>query len=353
VPWLYRGLLAALALVAAGCLLILAGGPTGGAPAGTRLAGDGAGLVRVLPAGNRVLSGPRLPAVNGLASGMGGIWLTGGTPTRSHLLYLVDGVTSRIGAVIALPSRLVINPGDVAAGSGAVWVADGASLYRIVPGLTRPTVTHPFATLPHGGPIGDVVAAAGAVWVDDTTDGTVYRYAATTGRRSAAVTIGPTAGVMTAGDGGLWVADPDTHTVSRISLTRNRVNTVVTLPGPPTHLATAGDGLWVTDGTGRVNAVGPAGRIRTVRVGGQATGLAAADGSVWVASTATGTLSRINSRRGTVMATIHVGERPYAIAATPQGIWVTVLGRPVMTHNPAPGSATGIRGWLLRLCGQA
>jgi DNA-binding beta-propeller fold protein YncE len=341
-----------LALDVAGCVLVLAGGLTGGAPpAGTRLAGDGAGLVRVLPAGGRVLSGPRLPEVNGLASGMGDIWVTGGTATRSHLLFAVNPATSRIVAIVTLPSRLVINPGDVAAGAGAVWVADGASLYRIVPGLSGPRVTRPFATLPDGGLIGDVVAAAGAVWVDDTTHGTVDRYAATTGRLSAAVTIGHTAGAMTAGDGGLWVADPDTHTVSRISLTRNRVNTVVTLPGPPAHLAAAGDSLWVTDGTGRVNAVGPAGRIRTVRVGGQATGLAAAGGSVWVASTATGTLSRINPRRDTVVATIHVGERAYAVAATPQAIWVAVLGQPVMMQTPAPGPAIGNIGWLLRLCG--
>ncbi len=282
---------------------------------------------------------------------MGSIWLTGGTATRSHLLYAVNPATSRIGATVTLPSRLVINPGDVAVGTGAVWVADGASLYRIVPGRTGPAVTRPLATLPHGGLIGDVVTTAGAVWVDDTTDGTVDRYTATTGRLSAAVTIGRSAGAMTAGDGGLWVADPDTRTVSRISLTRNRVNTVVTLPDPPTHLATAGDGLWVTDGTGRVSAVGPAGRIRTVRVGGQATGLAAGGGSVWVASTATGTLSRIDPRRDTVMATIQVGERPYAVAATPQAIWVAVLGQPVMMHTPAPGSATGTLGWLLRLCG--
>jgi hypothetical protein len=305
----------------------------------------------VLPAGDRVLSGPRLPEVNGLVSGMGGIWLTGGTATRSHLLYAVNPVTSQIGATVALPSRLTINPGDVAAGAGAIWVADGASLYRIVPGLTGPTMTRPFATLPRGGLIGDVVTTAGAVWVDDTTHGTVDRYAATTGRPSATVTIGHTAGAMTAGDGGLWVADPDTHTVSRISLTRHRVDTVVTLPGPPTHLATAGDGLWVTDGTGRVNAVGPAGRIRTVRVGGQATGVAAANGSVWVASTATGTLSRIDPDRATVMATIHVGARPYAVAATPQATWVAVLGQPVTMPAPAPGSAARNFGWLLRLCG--
>ena len=350
-PWLRRGLLAAAALGAAGCVLLLAGGLPGGPAAAGTGPRSGAGLVRVLPAGDRVLGGPRLPEVNGLASGLGGIWVTGGTATRSHLLYAVNPATSRVSAAVTLPSRLVINPGDVAAGAGAVWVADGASLYRIVPGLAGPAVTRPFATLPRGGLIGDVVAAAGAVWVDDTTDGTVYRYAATTGRRRAAVTVGPTAGVMTAGDGGLWVADPSTHTVSRISLTRNRVSAVITLPGPPAHLAAAGADLWVTDGTGRVNAVSPAGQIRTVRVGGQATGLAAAGGSVWVASTAAGTLSRIDPRRDTVMATIHVGERPYAVAATPQAVWVTVLGQPVMMHTPSARSATGTLGWLLRLCG--
>ena len=340
-----------LALGAASCGLVLAGGlPSGPATARTSLAG-GAGLVRVLPAGDRVLSGPPLTEVNGLVSGMGGIWLTGGTAARSHLLYAVNPVTSQISATVTLPSRPIINPGDVAAGAGAIWVADGASLYRIVPGLTGPTVTRPFATLPHGGLIGDVVTTKGAVWVDDTTDGTVDRYAATTGRASTPITIGHTAGAMTAGDGGVWVADPDSHTVSRISLTRRRVNTVVTLTGSPTHLATAGDGLWVTDGTGRVSAVGPADRIRTVRVGGQATGVAAANDSVWVSSTATGILSRIDPGRAAVTATIHVGKRPYAVAATREATWVAVLGRPVMMHTLAPRSATGTLGWLLRLCG--
>ncbi|HEY2281020.1 MAG TPA: hypothetical protein VGI00_21895, partial [Streptosporangiaceae bacterium] len=89
-PWLRRGLLAVLALDAVGWMLVLAGGlPSGPPPARTSLAG-GARLVRVLPAGNRVLSGPRLTEVNGLVSGMGGIWLTGGTATRSHILYAVN-----------------------------------------------------------------------------------------------------------------------------------------------------------------------------------------------------------------------------------------------------------------------
>ena len=47
---------------------------------------------------------------------------------------------------------------------------------------------------------------------------------------------------------------------------------------------------------------------------------------------------------------IHVGERPYAVAATPQATWVAVLGQPVMMHTPAPKSATDTLRWLLPLC---
>lgn len=355
--WLRRGLLAVLALGAAGCVLALAGRLPSLGTAGTRRAGDSAGLVRVLPAGNRVLGGPRLPVVNSLASGLDSLWLTGGTPRHSHVLYAVDPATGRVVDRTTLPSRLVINPGDVAASARAVWVAVGASLYRIVPGQSGNAVTRPFATLPHGGLIGDVVTSPGAVWVDDTTRGTVYRYpagrrTAATGRPGSAITIGRTAGAMAVGDGGVWVADPDTSTVSRISPAGDRVDAVVPTPGPVTHLTTAGHRLWVSDGTDRVTAVGTGGHTRTIPVGGEPTGLAAGAGSVWVASTAAGTLSRIDPGRATVTATIRVGGRPYAVAASRRAIWVAVLGQPVMTHPPpAHGTPSSTISWLLRLCG--
>ena len=316
----------------------------------------GAGLVRVLPAGDRVLSGPRLPGVNSLASGLDSLWLTGGTPRHSHVLYAVNPATGRIEDRTTLPSRLVINPGDVAASGRAVWVAVGASLYRIVPGESGNAVTQPFATLPHGGLIGDVVTSPGAVWVDDTTRGTVYRYpagrrTAATGRPGSAITIGRTAGAMAVGDGGVWVADPDARTMSRISPARDRVDEVVSTPGPATHLTTASHRLWLTDGTDGVTVVGTGGHTRTIPVGGAPTGLATGAGSVWVASTAAGTLTRVNPGRETVTATVRVGERPYAVAASPQAIWVAVLGRPVMMHVPARSAASSTIGWLLRLCG--
>ena len=108
-------------------------------------------------------------------------------------------------------------------------------------------------------------------------------------------------------------------------------------------------GLWATGGTDSVLVIGPGGRVRSVPLAGQPTGLAAAGGSVWVASTGAGTLSRIDARRAAVVATVRVGERPYAVAASPQGVWVAVLGQPMMDAAAARGSAK--LGWLLRLCG--
>lgn len=354
--WLCGGLLALLALGAAGCVAALAGLLPSLAAAGTHRAVASAGLVRVLPAGDRVLSGPRMPDVNSLASGLDSLWLTGGTARHSHVLYAVNPATGRIEDSTTLPSRLVVNPGDVAVSARAVWVAVGASLYRIVPGESGSAVTRPFATLPHGGLIGDVVTSPGAVWVDDTTRGTVYRYpagrrTAATGRPDSAITIGRTAGAMAVGDGGVWVADPDTRTMSRISPARDRVNEVVSTPGPATHLTTASHRLWITDGSDGVTVVGAGGHTRTIPVGGVPTGLATGAGSVWVASTAAGTLTRVNPGRETVTATVRVGERPYAVAASPQAIWVAVLGRPVMMRVPAHAAASSTIGWLLRLCG--
>ena len=91
--------------------------------------------------------------------------------------------------------------------------------------------------------------------------------------------------------------------------------------------------------------------LRPMLVHGQRQHAERGAGSVWVASTAAGTLTRVNPGRETVTATVLVGERPYAVAASPQAIWVAVLGRPVMMHVPAHASASSTISWLLRMCG--
>jgi YVTN family beta-propeller protein len=372
-------LLSALALVVIAGAVAVATGAAGWRPAvsspGARpatAAGFGTGVVNVLPATGQVRSGPSFPEVNGIADGLGRLWLTGGTAGRSHVLYAVNPATSRVDARVELPSRLVINPNDVAIGSGAVWVAVGASIYRVEPASTLPASTLPtrarqtstgaggavaraFATLRSGGLIGDIVVGAGAVWVTDTTHGRVYRFAVSTGRLEAVIAVGTTAGAMAVGDGGVWVADDDAHRVSRISVRHNRVDSVLPVPGIPSHIAASDGGVWVTDGAGSAVTVldRASGRVLTVPVGAGPTGVAAIGDTVWVANTAGGTLSRIDARRHVVVATVPVGARPYAVAVDRRGVWVAVLGRPVMMHTlPAPSPATGQSAWQQRLCGQ-
>jgi DNA-binding beta-propeller fold protein YncE len=353
----------ALALVLAGALAagsaIAAGWGAAGAlaPGGARLAGYGTGLVRVLPGSSRVWAGPSLPEVNSLAIGLGSLWLTGGQGKQNHVLYAVNPLTGRLDGRVDLPSRLVINPGDLATGSGAVWAAVGDSVYRIsVPGpLARGADTRAFARLPDGGLIGDIAVADGAVWASDTTRGRVYRFAASTGRLQAVVPVGATVGALAAGDGGIWAADGFAHEVARISPARNRVDASVPVPGVPSQITATATALWVSTGAGgTVSAFdGTSRRAVTVRIGGELTGLAAAGGAVWVADTAQGTLARIDARRHTVAATVRVGTRPYAVAAGLGGVWVALLGQPVMVHPRVTSSSSGgLAAWLLRLCGE-
>lgn len=364
----YRILVPALAFVGLACVAALVGGvgafllpvssPVTRAAA---VVGDGPGIARVVSSTNRVRAGPAFPVINGIADGLGSVWLTSADRAQNHILYAVDPLVGRADARVALPSRVVINPGDITVGSGAVWAAVGASVYRIEPvnAVTQGRAHRAFATLPQGGLIGGLAVDDGSIWVTDTTRGKVYRFAASTGRLEAAIAVGATANAITAGDGGVWVADNDAHTVSRISVTHNQVDRVVTVPGTPGNMAANDNSLWVTEGAaGTVSVLsGASGRVITVRVGGEPTGVAATEGTVWVANTADGTLSRIDARRHAVVATVHVGVRPYALAADRQGVWVALLGSPMMKHT-SPGSSqtsptAGTPAQLLRLCGRS
>jgi YVTN family beta-propeller protein len=69
----------------------------------------------------------------------------------------------------------------------------------------------------------------------------------------------------------------------------------------------------------------PAGNrlLAAVGVGRGAGGIAAGAGSVWVANTLDGTVSRIDPRARRVVATIDVGGTPRGVAAGAGSVWVT------------------------------
>ena len=60
----------------------------------------------------------------------------------------------------------------------------------------------------------------------------------------------------------------------------------------------------------------------TIAVGGGPTGVTVSAGSVWVANSLDGTVTRVDPARDAVVATIPVGDGPDAIAAAAGAVWV-------------------------------
>jgi len=62
--------------------------------------------------------------------------------------------------------------------------------------------------------------------------------------------------------------------------------------------------------------------VATVVTGSGPSGLAVADGAVWVANTFSRDISRIDPQRGSAVTTVHVGGRPASLAASGKEVWV-------------------------------
>ncbi|MFI5254261.1 MAG: ABC transporter substrate-binding protein [Candidatus Limnocylindrales bacterium] len=86
----------------------------------------------------------------------------------------------------------------------------------------------------------------------------------------------------------------------------------------PAPVVVAADSVGRMDADGRVIAATP--------VGGLPDGVAVANGSLWVANTTDGTVSRLDSATGRVVQTIHVGASPAGIASGFGAIWVADSG---------------------------
>jgi YVTN family beta-propeller protein len=64
--------------------------------------------------------------------------------------------------------------------------------------------------------------------------------------------------------------------------------------------------------------------VETINVEDQPIGVAVGAGSVWVANSTAGTISRIDPRESEVVSTIEVGGTPRGVAVGRGAVWVTV-----------------------------
>ena len=110
----------------------------------------------------------------------------------------------------------------------------------------------------------------------------------------------------------------------------------------PTRVAAGASAIWVTSSSSNsVYRIDPESREvrQTIRVGDGPTGVAVAGGDVWVANTLNGTVSRIDAESNEVVGDpIAVGNSPTAVAAGEGSVWVTNADdRTVSRIDPSSG----------------
>lgn len=240
-----------------------------------------------------------------VAVGEGAVWVAGQTG-------LVRAIDSRTGATVATPVR-VPGANGLAVGLGGVWVTS-----RIAGTLTRidPRTQRADPPIRVGGGAADVVIADGAVWVANVIDETVSRVDPATRRADRPIRVGGAPIALAAGEGALWVARTqgefaESLEVVRLDPTsRKLTGRPVGVPGGvPLDLAAGGGSVWATDvgglrppkppgpgGVSRIAPDGPAMAGEPLATGERPTAVTVGANGVWVANAADGTVTPITAR---------------------------------------------------------
>jgi len=244
---------------------------------------EGRTLTRIEPRGRRILNTIGLPATpSGIDVGFDAVWVAHG---RSGQLSRVDPAFDRVTTTVDLVGRAVYQPtGGVVVGAGAVWVVFGKStLVRVQPAGARASGS----TLTDVG-AADVLVAHGSVWVSNSGGASVQRF------------------------------EPTTFEVGPLS--------DLTVGRAPSGIAADREAVWVAiSGEDVVARIDPsASSIVTIPVGDGPEAVAVGAGAVWVANRLDGTVSRVDPQTNEVVATIEVGNAPSGLAFADGQVWLTV-----------------------------
>jgi YVTN family beta-propeller protein len=289
-------------------------------------------------------------------------------PAANHAVR-IDPATYQEVAAVAVGT----NPAAVAAGGGSVWVANrqDGTVTVVNPATNQVQDTLPASgsgPVDQGGP--GLAFASGSLWVANTTQRQVARVepggdpadipveaspnavAAAPDADSVWVAAGiesgggllaridagsnqvaqrikvrhaPTGLAITPDGRTVWLATPDDRAIYRID-TRTSNARRAELPLVPDQVAFGGGAVWVTssesDAVLRINPTTSTVQA-TIRVGKGPGGIAFGAGRVWVANRQDGTVSVIDPQSNEV-GTLHLGFRPVAVAAEQGAVWVAL-----------------------------
>jgi len=300
------------------------------------------------PAGRRrSLARPRLLAAAALAvvaaiGVVAGVAATSGgqqqvpVPANSVVALDPDGSPATTLAVGARPVAAV-------AAAGSLWVAnlDDRTVTRI--NLSSRRIQQ---TIPIGGAPTALAATPGAVWVSDSTgqisqiDPEYDRLVPTLPLAAVPLFRARTAWPMLAASGSIWVVDPDGY-VAQIDPGSGRQTGSIDVGNEPSAVAAGAGSLWVANSAdGTVTRIDPATLVATtIPVGHGPDAVAVNAAGVWVANAGDDALVRIDPDTGAVAATARVGDGPAAVLATASALWVAnARDGTVMRLDPRSGA---------------
>ena len=235
-------------------------------------------------------------------------------------------------------------PAAIASGAGALWVANLAdqSVTRVDPGSKEAV-----RAIPIGSPPAGLAAARNAVWVTGGT-GEVSKIDPTYDRLTTVwsakpvgsgfwgpTTVRPTLEAF----GSLWVVDPDGD-VSRLDPGSGRVTGSVGVGNDPAAIAAGAGSVWVANSSdGTVTRIDPTTlETTTIPVGHGPAAVSVDAAGAWVANAGDDTVVRVDTGTNAVSSTTPVGVGPAALFATPTANWVANAGDgTVMRLDPRTG----------------
>jgi YVTN family beta-propeller protein len=223
-------------------------------PAGIATAGgigyvlDGDGSVERIDLDSpRPLAGSvQTPAAEVIAGGPAGIWAAGDAAVRIATVSEVERVLATALVPQPVPpdeAHVRFDVTGIAVGSGAVWVAGDALDQRLFE--VDPTTSKVVRAIPLSFPPSAVAAGAGAVWVADQLDDEVAAIDPATGKIVAKIPVGREPMAVAVGPHAVWVANALDGTLSRIDPTTRRLMATVAVGDVPRAIAADGSTLWV------------------------------------------------------------------------------------------------------------
>ncbi len=271
----------------------------------------------LISGGGLVLLGVAVGAL--LVSSGGGA----GVHVSANSVAVIDAKTGRLLDDVPVGAQ----PVDVAAGDGAIWVANSAdsSISQIDPASRRVLST----TAP-GTSVDGLAIDANGLWLTDVRRSVAvridpsFRSVASTIRIAPSAPLFQAAGPVAVGAGAVWAGN-GLASIIRIDPTTNAVRARIDVCNDPDAIAVGAGAVWVADGVDNtVTRIDPTSDAvtATIPVGQGPGGIAVGAGAVWVTETGDDSLARIDPSSGAVTATIAVGRRPTAVTVAGDGVWV-------------------------------